>query len=69
MAYGNMSSWLENFLSMGGKEILIKSVAQSIPTYSMSCFKLPKGLCDHINGFLRNFWWGCKDGKRETCWV
>jgi hypothetical protein len=24
----------------------------------MSCFKLPRGLCQYINGLLRNFWWG-----------
>jgi hypothetical protein len=35
--------WLELLLSMGGKEILIKSVAQSVSTFSMSCFKLPRG--------------------------
>ena len=64
-----VQGWLENFLSFGGKEILIKSVAQAIPTYSMSCLKLPRGLCQHINGLLRNFWWGCRDGKRKTCWV
>jgi hypothetical protein len=61
--------WLEQLLSVGGKEILIKSVAQAIPTFSMSCFKLPKGLCEHINSMLRKFWWGCKDGARKTCWV
>ena len=49
--------------------MLIKSVAQAIPTYSMSCFKLPRGLCIHINSLLRNFWWGSSEGKKKTCWV
>jgi hypothetical protein len=61
--------WLEQLLSVGGKEILIKSVAQAVPTFSMSCFKLPKGLCEHINSMLRKFWWGCKEGQRRTSWV
>jgi len=64
-----VQGWLEQCLSSGGKEVLIKSVTQAIPTFSMSCFKLPRGLCQHINGLLRNFWWGSKDGKRRTCWV
>jgi hypothetical protein len=64
-----IQGWLEHLLSSGGIEILIKSVAQAIPTYSMACFRLPRGLCQHINGLLRNFWWGCRDGKRRTCWV
>jgi hypothetical protein len=43
-----VQGWMEKFLSGGGKEILIKSVLQAIPTYSMALFKLPRGLCDHI---------------------
>ena len=35
--------------SQDGKEVLIKSIAQSIPTYIMSIFKLPLGLCDELN--------------------
>lgn len=61
--------WMEQSFSAGGKEILIKAVAQAIATYSMSCFKLPRGLCEHVNSVLRNFWWGSKEGKRKTCWV
>lgn len=40
-----LQGWKETMLSIGGKEILIKVVALSIPTYSMSCFKLPSTLC------------------------
>jgi hypothetical protein len=58
--------WLELLLSVGGKEVLIKSVAQAVPVFSMSYFKLPQGLCDHINAMIRKFWWGCKGGKRRT---
>ena len=58
-----VQGWLEQFLSAGGKEVLVKSMALAIPTYSMSCFKLPRGLCHHINGLLRSFWWGSKEGK------
>ncbi|GJM86307.1 hypothetical protein PR202_ga02155 [Eleusine coracana subsp. coracana] len=48
-----VQGWLELCLSLGGKEVLIKSVAQAIPTFSMSCFRLPGGLYQHINGLLR----------------
>lgn len=50
--------WKEKMLSMGEKEILIKVVAQVVPTYTMSCFLLPKGLCDDLESMMHNFWWG-----------
>jgi hypothetical protein len=52
-----------------GKGVLIMSVVQAIPTFSMSRFKLPRGLCLHINSLIRSFWWGSKKGKRRTHWV
>jgi hypothetical protein len=64
-----VQGWIERCLSVAGKEVLIKSVAQAIPTYSMSCFRLPRGLCQHNDGLLRNFWLGSKEGKRKMCWV
>ena len=50
--------WKEKFTSKADREKLIKSVAQSIPTYSMSLFKLPKVMCDAINSTLARYWWG-----------
>ena len=53
-----LSSWKEKLLSNAGKEILIKSVAQAIPSYTMSCFKLFDALCDELASIVRRFWWG-----------
>ena len=50
-----VQGWMEQTLSVGGKEVLIKAVAQAVPTFSMSCFRLPRGLCQHIDGLLRGF--------------
>lgn len=58
--------WMEKTLSRARKEVLIKSVVQEIPTYSMALFKLPRGLCEHITSLIRRFWWGSKNGERKT---
>ena len=60
---------MEKLLSAAGKEVLIKSVAQAIPVYSMSCFRLARGLCESIMSLIRQFWWGSKHGKRKPSWV
>ena len=64
-----VKGWMQKLLSAASKEVLIKSVAQAIPVFSMSCFKLPRGLCEHLNKLIRQFWWGSKEGKRKPHWV
>ena len=64
-----VQGWIEKTMSTAGKEVLVKSVAQVIPVFSMSCFKLPRGLCEHLNMLVRKFWWGSRDGKRKPNWV
>jgi hypothetical protein len=66
--WAKVKGWLEKILSYGGKEVLIKSVDQAIPIYSMACFRPPRGLCNHINSLIRQFWWGSKQGKRKPHW-
>ena len=56
-------------LLMGGKEILIKAVTQEIPTYTMSCFLLPKGLCEDLKRMEWNIWWGQKDQETKMTQV
>ena len=33
--------WKEKYISKAGREILIKTVTQAIPTYTMGIFKIP----------------------------
>ena len=56
-------------ISKAGREILIKTVAQAIPTYSMCLFKLPKAICDKINSLLANYWWGQMKDERKIHWI
>jgi hypothetical protein len=37
----------------GGKDVLIKYVAQAIPVFLMACFILSRGLCEHISSLTR----------------
>ena len=64
-----LQGWKEKLLSQAGREILIKAVVQAIPTYTMSCFKLPLGLCSEIESLIRRFWWGQKGDRRKIHWV
>ena len=61
--------WKEKFISKAGREILIKTVAQAIPTYSMSLFKLPRSICDGINSMVTRYWWGQNQEKRKIHWI
>ncbi|XP_028082512.1 uncharacterized protein LOC114283840 [Camellia sinensis] len=63
-----LNGWKEKYLSAAGREVLIKSVAQSIPTYIMSCFQLPDGLCGEIDSMVSNYWWGQRENKRKIHW-
>lgn len=62
-------SWYSNFLSQAGKEVLIKSIATALPTYTMSCFMLPKRLISQITGHIRRFWWSTLKDKHKIPWI
>ncbi|XP_041000807.1 uncharacterized protein LOC121246650 [Juglans microcarpa x Juglans regia] len=64
-----MNNWKVNFLSKAGKEVMLKSIVQAIPTYCMSIFKLPKAVLTAINKLMKKFWWGSKDERTKTQWI
>ena len=64
-----LQGWKEKLLSILGRAVLIKAVIQVIPTYTMSCFKLPKGLIKELEVLIRKFWWGYNDDSRKVHWV
>ena len=49
--------------------MLIKAVAQAIPTYAMSICKLPKDLCSSIQLMSNHFWWSHDPNIRKIHWV
>ena len=63
-----IQGWKGKLLSRAGKEILIKAVAQSIPTYTMGVFQLPMKLCEELNAMCARFWWGQIDNERKIHW-
>uniref|UniRef100_A0A803R596 Reverse transcriptase zinc-binding domain-containing protein n=1 Tax=Cannabis sativa TaxID=3483 RepID=A0A803R596_CANSA len=55
-----ISSWEGKFLSRAGKEVLIKSVVQSLPSYAMNVFLFPIGTCNELERMMASFWWKSK---------
>ena len=52
-----LSRWKSKNLSWSGRATLIRSMAQAIPTYSMSAILFLKGFCDQLDASVRRFWW------------
>ncbi|XP_019181988.1 PREDICTED: uncharacterized protein LOC109177141 [Ipomoea nil] len=65
-----IGSWNKRLLSQAGKEILLKSVAQAMPTFSMSVFLLPISVCTAIERVMNRYWWasGTDRGIHWNAW-
>ena len=64
-----IQSWKRNLLSLAGKEVLLKSVIMALPNYTMSCFRIPKGMCRDISKQMARFWWGADEHQRKIHWT
>lgn len=50
------SGWNKKFFMNAGKEVLIRSVAQSMPVFAMSIYLLPISTCIDIKRCPNHFW-------------
>jgi hypothetical protein len=66
---GRIESWCGREASCAGREILIKSIAQAVPTYSMSYFLLPVNTCKKMKSAIANYWWGSSVDNRKMHWM
>ena len=62
-------SWSTRFLSSAGKMVMLKAVLTAVPSFAMTCFLLPVGLCKMIQSALTRFWWDSNTGKKKMCWL
>ncbi|XP_024164061.1 uncharacterized protein LOC112171051 [Rosa chinensis] len=61
--------WRDKTLSVAGKEIMIKTVLQSIPNYVMKVFELPRHLCHAMHQLMAKFWWGDQGDVKKIHWL
>lgn len=64
-----LKGWKEGFLSQAGREILLKAIAQAIPSYAMQCFNIPISILNDIEKICRSFFWGQKNNEKKIAWV
>uniref|UniRef100_A0A803NSN9 Reverse transcriptase domain-containing protein n=1 Tax=Cannabis sativa TaxID=3483 RepID=A0A803NSN9_CANSA len=65
-----LQSWEGKFLSRAGKEILVKTVVQALPSYAMSVFLLPKEISHSIESMMATYWWQAnKDSGKGIHWI
>lgn len=67
--WAKLQGWKEKLLLQAGWEVLIKAVAQAIPNYTMSCFKLTKGFCREFESMFARFWGGLRGDERRVHWA
>ncbi|GJN37087.1 hypothetical protein PR202_gb26009 [Eleusine coracana subsp. coracana] len=65
----SVNGWAERQMSCAAREVQLKSIAQAVPTYSMSCFKLPAKLCQRITTYISNYWWGSSLDNHRIHWL
>nr|GMD23903.1 uncharacterized protein LOC109183030 [Ipomoea batatas] len=64
-----VNGWQKKLLSRAGKEVLLKSIAQALPTFTMSVFLIPKTMCEHLEREMNRFWWCGEPGNYVVSYV
>ncbi|KAE8804217.1 hypothetical protein D1007_19788 [Hordeum vulgare] len=60
---------VERMLSCAGREVRLKTVAQAIPTFSMSCFRLTRKVCKSLVSLMAKYWWSSSVDRQSLHWL
>jgi hypothetical protein len=61
--------WRSKCLSWAGRNTMIKSVAQALPTYTLSTFEIPERTSEKLDSITGRFWWNPKkESRRYLAW-
>ncbi|XP_074377352.1 putative mitochondrial protein AtMg00310 [Apium graveolens] len=64
-----LQNWSNKKLSKGGKLVLLKTAAQSVPNFWMSLFLIPNEICNEIERHMNSFWWGSGGSGKGIRWM
>ncbi|XP_074348254.1 uncharacterized protein LOC141687015 [Apium graveolens] len=65
-----VEGWDKKSLSRSAKEMLLKTVAQTLPNYAMSMFWFQQHLCNEMEKIMNKFWWrGSKKKSTGIHWM
>lgn len=53
-----IQGWKQKSISRGGKLVLLKTAAQTIPNFWMNLFLIPTEICNGLQRQMNAFWWG-----------
>ncbi|OVA03985.1 Ribonuclease H domain [Macleaya cordata] len=64
-----LAGWKANFLTQGGKLIMIRHVLSSMAIYLLSAVSVPTTVLQKVDRVISNFFWGSHEGKPKRKWV
>ncbi|KAI0511115.1 hypothetical protein KFK09_011738 [Dendrobium nobile] len=64
-----LANWSANFLSFGGRLVLIKSVLNSIPIYLFHTLMPSFNICSKMERLINRFFWGSKLNSNAIHWA
>ncbi|KAL8102066.1 hypothetical protein AgCh_026811 [Apium graveolens] len=64
-----LQGWANKSLSKGGKVVLLKTSAQSIPNFLMNLLLVPAEVCEEIQKKMNGFWWGNGESGKGIRWM
>lgn len=66
--WSKINGWGEKLLSQAGREVMIKAVLQTIPSYLMGSFLLPRYIVATLESAIRSYWWS-GGSESKMAWI